>query len=67
MYESFFKTFNLVNKGNIEPSCYHNAHFLKSIAALNAVEIGMVAILLCFWIYKAVSDHIYANFAKKTL
>lgn len=61
MHKSFFKTFNLVDKGYCEPACHHYIHFLKSTAALDAVEVGMAAILPCFWIYKAVGDYIYEN------
>lgn len=64
MHESFFKTFNLTDKGGMEPSCHHYSHFLKSTAALDAVEVGMSAILPCFWIYKAVGDYIYKNCSK---
>ncbi|MDR1200369.1 MAG: thiaminase II [Tannerellaceae bacterium] len=61
MHESFFRTFRLTNKGNIEPTCHHYAHFLKSTAILDAVEVGMAAILPCFWIYKTVGDYVYEN------
>ena len=64
LHESFFKTFKLIDKGNIEPSCHHYTHFIKSTAALDTVEVAMAAILPCFWIYKAVGDYIYENSSK---
>lgn len=61
MHKSFFKIYNLQEKGVCEPACHHYTHFLKSTAALDSIEVGMAAILPCFWIYKAVGDYIYEN------
>lgn len=61
LHESYFNEFGITNIGRLEPTCHHYTHFLKSTAALEAVEIGMAAVLPCFWIYKAVGDHIYNN------
>lgn len=58
LHESYLKDFGISDKGALEPACHHYVHFLKSTAALDAVEIGMAAVLPCFWIYKAVGDHI---------
>lgn len=64
MHESYFKSFNLTDRGCCEPTCHHYTHFLKSTAALDAVEVGMAAVLPCFWIYKEVGDYIYKNHSK---
>lgn len=61
LHESYFESFDLSDKGKIQPTCHHYVHFLKSTAVLNAVEVGIAAILPCFWIYKKVGDHIYHN------
>lgn len=61
LHESYFKDFSIVDKDSIQPACHHYTHFLKSTVALEAVEIGMAAILPCFWIYKAVGDYIYQH------
>ncbi len=61
LHESYFKDFGIVDKDSIQPACHHYTHFLKSTVALEAVEIGMAAILPCFWIYKAVGDYIYQH------
>ncbi|MDR1172847.1 MAG: thiaminase II [Bacteroidales bacterium] len=61
MHESYFRSFNLTDTGCAEPACHHYNHFLKSTAALDAVEVGMAATLPCFWIYREVGDYIYKN------
>lgn len=61
LHESYFKDFGIINKDSIQPACHHYTHFLKSTAALEAVEIGMAALLPCFWIYKAVGDYIFQH------
>lgn len=58
LHETYFKEFGLTDKGTIQPACHHYIHFLKSTAAFEAVEIGMAALLPCFWIYKKAGDHI---------
>lgn len=59
LHESYFVDFGIVEKDAIQPACHHYTHFLKSTTALEAVEVGMAAVLPCFWIYKAVGDYIY--------
>jgi thiaminase/transcriptional activator TenA len=61
LHESYFKDFGIETRDSIQPACHHYTHFLKSTVALEAVEIGMAAILPCFWIYKAVGDYIYQH------
>ena len=61
LHESYFESFQLKEKGHIEPTCHHYGHFLKSTAALDGVEVAMAAVLPCFWIYKKVGDYIYQN------
>lgn len=58
LHESYCKDFGIQGKAKLEPACHHYVHFLKSTASLDAVEIGMAGVLPCFWIYKAVGDHI---------
>lgn len=41
-----------------QPACHHYVHFLKSTTALDPIEVGMAAVLPCFWIYKAVGEYI---------
>lgn len=61
LHESYFKDFDISDKGSIQPACHHYIHFLKSTAALEAVEVAMAATLPCFWIYKKAGDYIYNN------
>lgn len=58
LHESYFVDFGVADKGTLQPACHHYIHFLKSTAALEAVEVAMGAVLPCFWIYKAVGDFI---------
>jgi thiaminase/transcriptional activator TenA len=58
LHESYFKEFGVKDHGDAQPACHHYIHFLKSTAALEAIEVGMAAVLPCFWIYKAVGDYI---------
>ncbi|MEN5234938.1 thiaminase II [Sphingobacterium faecium] len=58
LHHAYFQDFGLTEKGKMQPVCHHYVHFLKSTAALDAVEIAMAAVLPCFWIYKKVGDHI---------
>ena len=58
LHESYFKEFEILDKGILEPVCHHYIHFLKSTAAFEPVEVAMAATLPCFWIYKEVGDYI---------
>lgn len=65
LHKTYFKDFGLLDKGTIQPACHHYAHFLKNTAAFDAVEVGMAALLPCFWIYKKVGDHIFLHQQKE--
>jgi thiaminase/transcriptional activator TenA len=58
LHQSFFRQFGVASRGAMEPACHHYAHYLRSTAALEAVEVGMAAVLPCFWIYQEVGQHI---------
>lgn len=58
LHESYFADFGIVGKSTIQPACHHYIHFLRSVSAIDAVEVAMAATLPCFWIYKKVGDHI---------
>ncbi|MFC7522898.1 thiaminase II [Parapedobacter sp. GCM10030251] len=61
LHESYFRDFGVVERGVLEPGCHHYVHYLKSVAALEPVEVAMAAVLPCFWIYKEVGDYTYAH------
>jgi len=65
LHESYFVDFGVTSGDAPAPACHHYIHFLKSTAALDAVEIAMAAVLPCFWIYKEVGDHIYQSQQKQ--
>ena len=58
LHESYFEDFGVTDKGTIQPACHHYIHFLRSTTALESIEVGMAAVLPCFWIYQRVGDHI---------
>lgn len=58
LHDSYFNDFGIADKGIAQPACHHYSHFLKSTTSLAPVEVGMAAVLPCFWIYKAVGDYI---------
>ena len=58
LHDSFFKDFGVTERGTMQPACHHYIHFIKSTASLEAVEIGMAALLPCFWIYQKVGAYI---------
>ena len=61
LHQSYFQAFGVVDTGQPEPACHHYVHYLKSTAALDAVEVAMAAVLPCFWIYQAVGTYIVEN------
>lgn len=61
LHASYFEDFNIHDKGQVEPTCHHYGHYLKSTAALDPIEVAVAAVLPCFWIYKEVGDSIYQN------
>ena len=65
LHESYFKDFGVTERAIMQPACHHYTHFLKSTVAIEAVEIGMAAVLPCFWIYKAIGDYIYQHQQKE--
>lgn len=61
LHEAYFRDWNIQTTGIAEPACHHYTHFLKSTAALDAVETAMAAVLPCFWIYREAGKHIYTH------
>ncbi|MGI4735694.1 MAG: thiaminase II [Janthinobacterium lividum] len=59
LHQSYFQAFGVVDTGQPEPACHHYVHYLKSTAALEAVEVAMAAVLPCFWIYQEVGAYIH--------
>lgn len=65
LHESYFEDFGLTAYDTIpmQPACHHYVHFLKSMVAFESLEVGIAAVLPCFWIYKRVGDYIFENYS----
>lgn len=61
LHNSYFKKFGVAEGIPASPACQLYTQFLLTKASLDQVEVGMAAVLPCFWIYKEVGDHIYRN------
>ncbi|KRT17060.1 thiaminase II [Pedobacter ginsenosidimutans] len=61
LHESYFVEFGLANEVQPTPSTLLYTNYILSQAAYANVEIAVAAVLPCFWIYKAVGDHIFAQ------
>lgn len=61
LHEGYIKQFGLTQHKAASPACQHYTQFLLAKSGLEQVEIAMAAVLPCFWIYKRVGDHIFAN------
>src|SRR5690606_25184725 len=66
LHGTYFKQFGLSDGEStaLEPVCHHYVHLLKSTAAFDPIEVGVAAVLPCFWIYKEVGDFIYRRQTK---
>lgn len=58
LHDSYFKEFGVGQRAAISPACHHYIHYLQSVAYSADACVGLAAVLPCFWIYKAVGDHI---------
>ncbi len=61
LHTSYFKTLDIKAQPPISPTCHHYTNFVLSTAALAQVEVAVASVLPCFWIYKAVGDHILSQ------
>lgn len=61
LHESYFVEFGLPSEVKPTPSTLLYTSYILSQAAYANVEIAVAAVLPCFWIYKAVGDHIFAQ------
>ncbi|KGO79224.1 transcriptional regulator [Flavobacterium beibuense F44-8] len=58
LHDSYFKQFNVGDRVPMSPTCHHYVHYMQSTVYMQQVEVGMAAVLPCFWIYKKVGDYI---------
>jgi len=61
LHESYFVEFGLDHKVQPSPSTLLYTNYLLNQSAYAGVEVAAAAVLPCFWIYKAVGDHIFAQ------
>ena len=61
LHESYFQEFGIPDLVQPSPTCLLYTNYILNQAAYSNVEVGVAAVLPCFWIYKKVGDHIYAN------
>jgi len=61
LHESYFVEFGLDSKVTPSPATLLYTNYLLNQAAYASVEVAAAAVLPCFWIYKAVGDHIFAQ------
>ncbi|MFL9843445.1 thiaminase II [Flavobacterium rhizosphaerae] len=58
LHDSYFKEYKIGERAEVSPTCHHYIHYLQSTAYSADACVGLAAVLPCFWIYKAVGDHI---------
>ncbi len=61
LHEGYFKTLGIPEEVKPSPTCLLYTNYLMTQAAYANVEVAVAAVLPCFWIYKEVGDHIYAQ------
>jgi thiaminase (transcriptional activator TenA) len=54
LHHHFFKKFNVVPADEQQPACFTYCRFLLSTCAIEPCELGLAALLPCFWIYRDV-------------
>jgi thiaminase/transcriptional activator TenA len=63
LHNHYFQTFNIKASYTKSPTCTLYTNFLLSKASLEPYEVGIAALLPCFWIYREVGNYIYRNAA----
>lgn len=58
IHESYFKFFNVKQRGEMQPVCHSYVHYLKSVIGFESIEMATAATLPCFWIYMQVGQHL---------
>ena len=58
LHDHFFLKFKISPAPEAQPACFSYINFLLATTALQPFEIGVSALLPCFWIYREVGVHI---------
>jgi len=60
LHNSYFKEYGISELVPMSPTCHHYVHYVQSESYMSQVEVGMAAILPCFWIYQKVGTYLYS-------
>jgi len=58
LHEQFMTAFAIEPAKEQEPACFAYTRYLLATVALDAYEVGLAAVLPCFWIYREVGSDI---------
>lgn len=67
LHKSFIDKFEIRMCKEKSPACFSYTNYLLSTCLLQSYEAGAASLLPCFWIYREVGNHIYANSAKNNI
>ncbi len=65
LHENYFSAWQIDELAEISPTCQLYTDHLFRRVYQDPVEVAIAAVLPCFWIYKKVGDHVYANQQKE--
>ncbi len=61
LHREFFQQFGIEEESRKSLTCFTYTNFLLATCSNANYEVGIAAVLPCFWIYREVGNHIYAN------
>lgn len=65
LHAEYFRAFGITPddfaQAEPTPACDHYVSYLLRVAAMEPFEVGLAAVLPCFWIYREVGKHIHAH------
>lgn len=61
LHENYFRLYNITGASEKMPGCFAYTHFLLSTTAIQPLEVGVAAVLPCFWIYREVGKYILTH------
>ena len=61
LHEYYFKHYEITLDVGPAPGCFNYTNFLISAISHGSYEVGIAALLPCFWIYREVGQYIHKN------
>ena len=61
LHEGYIQQFNIKAEAKRSPACSFYTNFLLATTTHRSYEEGVAGVLPCFWIYREVGNHIYAQ------